>query len=395
MHPRCTAVVCRFFIAALFIISAPLCALSCGDSAGDLAHSDGKAPYGQFEKTTTYSYSGSLGSGLSDAAMNVELIGQTTINGKTYNQHRIGLDDLEETANGTFTMNVGSDSVEVIAAELNAADYVAVTGLPYLSFGLDTPVTAQMFPPKGKTVHVETSGDFVMGDPAVASNHHQEDVAIDYTTTDDDAALETALGVLHGVHKVELETNLAGQDVNADIWIHPELGVLKAFVDYPAPDGITLDMVGTMDYGDPDAEWNAIRSMQVLDGDNGVYKLDTYDAAGELDADKDTHAKMLLELRWADADVAATDREPGYPGVIIDFGTLWGTYPFVLTQSPVSLFHPEENGKGYTYWYAFVDQAAKNESINGISYHITVTADTDINPALRVTGRIIYKRYKE
>jgi len=382
-------------VLALLMVLAVVFALCCGSDDNSLAHSDGKAPYGQFQDTTTFAFSGSLGSGMSGAAMNMELVGQTTVQGKTYNQHRIGLDDLEETAKGTFVMNVKSDSVEVVAAEVDAEDYIAITGVPYLAFELDGPVIAQIFPPKGKTIHVETSGDFVKNDPAVASNHHQEDVAIDYTTVDDDATLDTALGVLHGVHKVELETVLAGQAVNADIWIHPELGVLKAFVDYPAPDGIMLDMVGTADYGDPDAEWNAIRSVQVLDGANGTYNLGTYDAAGILDADKDTHAKMLLELRWADAATAQTDREPGYPSVNIEFGTVWGTYPHTLMQSPVSLFHPEENGQGYTYWYAFVDQAAKNESYNGIAYHISVTADTDINPPLRVTGRIIYKRFKE
>jgi len=379
----------------LLMALAVLFALCCGSDDGGLAHSDGKEPYGKFSDNTTFAFSGSLGAGMSGAAMNMELVGQTTVQGKTYNQHRIGLEDLEETAKGTFIMNVKADTVDVIGAELDAEDYVAITGIPYLSFELDGPLTASMFPPMGKTQHVETSGDFVKGDPAVAENHHQENVAIDYTTTDDDATLETALGVLHGVNKVELETVLAGQAVNADIWIHPELGVLKAFVDYPAPDGIALDMVGTADYGDPDAEWNAIRSVQVLDGANGLYRLDTYDATGTLDADKDTHAKMLLELRWADAEIAKTDREPGYPSVNIEFGTVWGMYPHTLTKSPVSLFHPEENGEGYTYWYAFVDQAAKNEASNGIAYHISVSADTSINPPLRVTGRIIYKRYKE
>jgi hypothetical protein len=74
----------------------------------------------------------------------------------------------------------------------------------------------------------------------------------------------------------------------------------------------------------------------------------------------------------------------------VEFGTVWGVYPYQLVESPVSLFHPEENGKGYKYWVGYVDQAAKNESSNGIAYHIGVNLPDYVSSPVRVTARILY-----
>jgi hypothetical protein len=70
------------------------------------------------------------------------------------------------------------------------------------------------------------------------------------------------------------------------------------------------------------------------------------------DADKDSHAKMLVELRWADDAMAKTDKRPSIDPV---FGTDTGMYSATLEQAPVSFLHPEENGKGYVYWYYYVE----------------------------------------
>ena len=59
--------------------------------------------------------------------------------------------------------------------------------------------------------------------------------------------------------------------------------------------------------------------------------------------------------------------------------------------SPISLFHPSENGQGFTYWIAYVDQAAKNEAGgNGIAYHAGVTLPDFVSSPMRVSGRIVY-----
>src|SRR5690606_14212728 len=114
------------------------------------------------------------------------------------------------------------------------------------------------------------------------------------------------------------------------------------------------------------------KGMGVVSPDNRTFRLSTYDRAGEFDADKTVHAKMLLELRWVDEDKARTDEFPALFSP--DFGTVIGMFPASFVSSPISLLHPAENGKGYTFWYAFVDQAAKNEpGEGGIAYHAGVT----------------------
>ena len=61
-----------------------------------------------------------------------------------------------------------------------------------------------------------------------------------------------------------------------------------------------------------------------------------------------------------------------------------------MTPLPVSFFYPEEDGKGYKYWTSYVDEAAKNEEDQGISY--SISADYNGANAVRVTKRIVFKR---
>jgi hypothetical protein len=122
------------------------------------------------------------------------------------------------------------------------------------------------------------------------------------------------------------------------------------------------------------------------------FDLSTYDVRGQFDADKDKHAKMLVEVRFMEDEKAKTaDRPP----IETDIGTVFGVYPHELIASPVSFFHAEENGKGFTFWIAYVDQAAKNESTNGISYHISATVPDYGSSPVRVTSRIVYNLYAQ
>jgi hypothetical protein len=79
------------------------------------------------------------------------------------------------------------------------------------------------------------------------------------------------------------------------------------------------------------------------------------------------------------------------PPVVEQFTTGWGYFPHELVASPVSIFHPEENGKGYTFWYGYADEAAKNEpGDNGILYAIEVRPADYMSNAVRATARIRY-----
>ena len=138
---------------------------------------------------------------------------------------------------------------------------------------------------------------------------------------------------------------------------------------------------------------SSIKGMGRISPESRTFELDTYDRAGEFDADKTVHAKMLLELRWEDDAKAQTDEFPAL--FAPDFGTVIGYFPGSFVASPVSLFHPAENGRGFKYWYAYVDEAAKNEAgSNGIAYHAAVTLPDFVSSPMRVTGRIIYRLYK-
>ncbi len=71
----------------------------------------------------------------------------------------------------------------------------------------------------------------------------------------------------------------------------------------------------------------------------------------------------------------------------------WGMFPHILVPSPIGIFHPEENGQGYTYWIALIDQAAKNEPQNGIAYHIAVTSPDYNSQDVRGSARMVCALY--
>ena len=181
------------------------------------------------------------------------------------------------------------------------------------------------------------------------------------------------------------------KDFSVDIWYHPDLGIVSGGL---TDLGLTIGLAGLQDCGTATpGEENTIRKTGYVDATHPRFSLDTYDCDGTFDADKMNHAKMLLELRWADDAMA---KDPGQaslgnnPAVAFEFGDVVGYFPAQLLGSPVSIFHPEENGKGYKYWYGYVSQADRYlPGSNGISYHVTVTT-TGLKSPVRVTARILY-----
>jgi hypothetical protein len=161
-------------------------------------------------------------------------------------------------------------------------------------------------------------------------------------------------------------------------------------VAFNAPEiGIGTVMTDSSDCGSMDASnYRIIRKNGVVDSSSS-FNLDTYDCDGQkIAADKNTHASMLLELRWVDETQAKTDTQPAPK---VEFGTTMGYFPNAMAGSPTSIFHPEENGKGFKYWYSYVNQAAKNSpGGNSETYHIKVGAVAGLSP-VRVTARIYYK----
>lgn len=99
---------------------------------------------------------------------------------------------------------------------------------------------------------------------------------------------------------------------------------------------------------------------------------------------------MFLEMRFASNADAKAKGLADAKQVQVQFATQMGTYSHTLAESPVSLLHPEDNRKGYKFFWAFVDQAAKNEpGANGIAYKVTVTKPGGV-AAVKVSARILY-----
>ncbi len=221
-------------------------------------------------------------------------------------------------------------------------------------------------------------------------------VSVTYGPVEDNLSVETPRGHIVGCRKfvVNGTFTLAGMPLSGDLiegsgYYHPTLGLVAI----EAPNlGVGLTLLDSVNYGDAENGWNVIQKTSVLTDNITQFTLSTQDRKNEYDADKNTHAKMLLELRWADENDALTLEEPDPYLTQITFGTFGGMFyfPHELIESPLSVFFPEENGNGFRYWYAYVDQAAKNQDDNGISYDIIVSKDLSL-PDLRVTGRIGYQ----
>lgn len=263
----------------------------------------------------------------------------------------------------------------------------------------EKPIEIDLFPPVGEEVPVNEKFTATLPGMSASSEFNFDGT---YTLESADATAETPngsySGLMHYTGKGKITGDLVpaillGGDLTGELWISQTLGIIA----YKIPElGIGGDMESIWDYGDPDEPGlKAVRKTGIINDKNPSFSLDTYEIAGGFDADKNTHAKMLLEIRYVDEELAKTGSIPGYPAVKIEFGVPMGYFPNFLVESPVSIFHPEEKGKGYKYFIGYVDQASKNSTFNPISYHIKVTADTSASSDMRVTARIYYNKITE
>lgn len=365
--------------------------LHVGCKEGSDGSSDPKGPLEPLSENTKQVYVVGYTAG-GEESYEGKIVGEVDVNGTTYKRYSF-----------KPTQDPEGKSTEIFVSDYPpAADGTLKVGgvdeKDSLKIETDAPIEIDMTPPLGEPQEYEVDLTAKLRGFNISAPAH---AVASYTLVEEGVSVETKVGMVHdcrhftGTVRVEheqLPENLNGVQVDGEAWVHDVMGIVA--VDVPAL-GVRVTSGGLEDLGDPTGEKGSIRKMAVLDSSSPTYSLNTYDVNQKLDADKNKHAKMLLELRWADEDKARTDTEPGYPQVDIEFGTTMGIYPFQLTSSPVSLFHPEENGQGYTFWYAFVDQADKYQPENGISYHIDVSVDPDITPPLRVTGRIYYSRVLE
>ena len=351
-----------------------------------------KAPYGPKTPTTQVHSTLAVSSSLSTStavSQTTAVVGQKAIGGVTYD--RLATTRVDDPSKGgEYWVKDNPDGTVDFAGFMHSS---LVGGLiPGASMTLTQPINVKLEPAIGVAQTVTAKGTLTLTDTLATSS---ADVTGQYTLVEKDVAATTGMGPLSGCSHFSGQATsnsegvpaaFRGMPISADLWYHPSYGVVA----FNAPGiGIGTAMSDSSDCGSVDSSnHRIIRKVGVVDSSSS-FKLDTYDCDGnQIAADKNTHAQMLLELRWVDETKAQADTQP-QPNV--EFGTAIGYFPNNMAESPASVFHPEENGKGFKYWYSYVSQAAKNEpGDNSTSYHISVRAVTGLSP-VRVTARIYYK----
>jgi hypothetical protein len=373
-----------------FGLGLALALAGCGKGSGE-GFDGAKAPYGPRTPTTqTHStLTFAPGSVFTDTSVSqvTAVVGQKTISGTSYERlATTRVDDPSKT--GEYWIKDNSDGTIDFAGFLHSS---LVGGLlPAASMTLTAPIKVNLDPPIGQAQTVTASGTLTLTDSSTTSS---ADVTGQYTLVEKDATVTTGVGPLSGCNHYSgqavsnsagIPAAFKGQPISADLWYHPSFGVVA----FNSPTiGIGTAMTDTSDCGSVDSSgYRTIRKVGVVDASSS-FNLDTYDCDGDSIADKNTHAAMLLELRWVDETQAKTDTQP-LPNV--EFGVPLGYFPNAMAESPASVFHPEENGKGFKYWYSYVSQADKNDVGDSTAYHITVGAVPGLS-AVRVTARIHYK----
>ncbi|MDD5223088.1 MAG: hypothetical protein PHE84_03785 [bacterium] len=362
---------------------------SCGGGTGTSGGGDVKTAFGPFSETTVYTSQVTKPDGTQEVFTG-QTAGQKVINGVSYARHQFGPSNATTPKRGLEVWVNLKDEKLAFAGGQTYYSTASNASQPYLAVTLDQPLEIDTLPPVGvpQTFHVQ--GDFSLQETGIP-DPYPVDEDVTYTLEDDAATVDTGMGKIYNCRRYTGSATVGGTLFEAELYYKPEIGPVSGKVNWPPPNGFSADLLSVADNGASEDGYNTIQATKVIGPANPSFQLSTYDVNQDFDADKDSHAKMLLEFRWADEQKA---KETSQPYVNPEFGTVWGIYPYELVSSPVSIFFPEENGKGFTYWMAYVDQAAKNESQNGIAYHISLNLESFITSEMRVTGRIHYKLYQ-
>jgi hypothetical protein len=323
---------------------------------------------------------------------NYEFIGTKRIGGRDFNI----ISGTEQTATPNLievVTRVDGDEVEI--ASFTVDDYALGTeGIPDFVIDGPEPVSIDLTVPVGvpQTMTVDGQLTIAGGPPTLGS------VTATYTLVDDNATVSTAGGVVAGCkhYAASSDTN---PPVTGEVWIKTGVGIVAAKYDVFLinPNGPkTWNLADFQAAGDAGDGRRKVRRDTVLGEGSESYNVATRGSDGRGDADKNVHAKMLLEARWADEARARTDEAPPVQTM---FTGGWGYFPeggIDWQPLPFSILNPHENGAGFKFWYKFVDQALKNESAQPNGYQINADWKGTAGDAGRVqlSGLINYKKYE-
>lgn len=375
---------------SLVLAGAGVTLVACGGGAPDPHY-----PYGSFDETVVGTMTGTLPL-LGEGTYQAGVVGETEIGGRTYSVYLVGHDIpqgevLTAATPGTagYVRGLGTDT-------LTLGGIISDFGLEGIA---DPPIKVDLNPPVGVVQTLTTSANITTTTDPVGRPATFEAT---YTLVEDNVTMSTAhFGTVTGVRHFQGTVAISGEAIPAaftsapadiDVWYHPTLGV----VDVKSPSlGIDLSQEAQMGWTEPDAGGVTVgRMLAVLDPTNLNAGISTYDRAQAADADMCVHTKMLAEVRWANESDALTLGEPDPTLFEAHFEGGWGQFCWgacPLVESSISYFHPEENGKGYRFWYVYVDEALKNEYVEGGDkgsiYSISFFTDASL-PPIRVTARI-------
>ncbi|HNZ04711.1 MAG TPA: hypothetical protein PKK50_11265 [Myxococcota bacterium] len=369
----------RFFCVMAVLLACPALGLVACEGGGT---SDVKAPFESFGPTTVASMVATLPGGTT-AAGTIRIVGEKEVGGRVFQSYKVSMDPVHPQNGIEIWIDKVDDDTFVFVGYEEPGVTSVVANQPY-TVRTDGEVGANEIIVFEATATSAEAGTSLPGK-----------ATFDYVKVSDDETVDTAFGTLSGVKHfagtVTLEGEaapalVAGYPLDVEMWYHPSFGLVKSSM--PTLN-LGLDMKGEGDCGDPlTPGYNTIQKVGLIQPGGETFSLATYDCSGDFNADKMTHAKMLLELRLADEQLAKTGTPPQ---VNESFVTVFGYFPHQLVASTFSIFHPEENGQGYTYWYALVDQASKNTpGSDGISYGIEVAPASYMTDAVRATARIQY-----
>jgi hypothetical protein len=377
------------------LVGAVTVGAACSSSSdGAPAVADAKLPYPSWNASIANAYVRTLPDGTT-ARYVTKRVGDVTVAGHPYGRYAMTREGGSATTSAEIWMNPTGDAKLTIAGAAYTSETATKLGLPASgSVVLDVPVDVDLDAPVGatQTFDVKATG-------SVSGTTEKATIGAtgSYTIVEKGVTVETPTGLVPGVSRVVLEGKVPlvfgvnAVSARGELWVSKTLGVVKATFDEPLA-GFGVGVNGSRGWHDLGGGYASVEAVQVIGSGSATrFELSTTEASGgELDADKETHAQLLLEIRWVDEATAKTDARPY---VREELGTLFGYFPEQLVQSSVSFLHPEDNGKGYVFWIAFANEAAKNEpGSNGIAYHAGVTYDPNLS-RIRVSSRIVYKRW--
>lgn len=332
--------------------------------------------------------------GVEAGARPMRIAGEREIEGRTYEVLEVGHLDREEPDGEQWFVTFSDDEVVFAGGEVFYPSSTLAPGVPNVTATVVEPIVIPLDLPVGEPHTVPVLGTVLMGDPAGSPTIFDIDEELTVTLVGEDEVVETFLGDMAAADHYQATATLLDMPASADIWWTEENGLARAeytWAGVPGQHGMAIEtIVAALSAG---SGYENLVSETLIDATTPSVQFSSQDVHGEWDADKDSHALMVLELRWASDEMARTTTQPP---VYEEFSTGWGYFPSNLSATDVSLFHPEEVGQGYTYWTAVVDQAAKNESVNGITFNITATWNSGAGTSspdegVRASALILYK----